>query len=104
MQGRLYTRKRLFDWGRADSENCVLCDSEAETEQHLWFGCGYTKAVAEIVLNWARVGCIKETVKEWLDWFVDSPGKHSLIFETKLLALNAIVYFIWKARNLKIHE
>lgn len=104
MQGRLNTRQKLHSWGRVDNPNCVLCDQEEETEKHLCFECDFTKGVVDRVFLWAGISCRKESLIDWLEWFAESPRKKSHVFGTKLLALNAVVYNIWRARNLKIHE
>uniref|UniRef100_A0A1S3ZAY8 Reverse transcriptase zinc-binding domain-containing protein n=1 Tax=Nicotiana tabacum TaxID=4097 RepID=A0A1S3ZAY8_TOBAC len=43
--GKLYTRDRLQKWGMHVEEECVLCRTEKESIQHLFFECEYSKAL-----------------------------------------------------------
>lgn len=100
-KNRLQTRHRIFRRGGCDSPLCELCKNDDETADHLWFQCSYVIVVCDIVLNWIGIRQRKSTIDEWLTWFADEKiGKRdNAIFQGKLMAIHAIVYFTWNARN-----
>lgn len=50
--GKLYTRDRLQKWGMHVEEDWVLCRTEKESIQHLFFECEYSKALWSRILVW----------------------------------------------------
>ncbi len=67
---------------------------EEETEEHIWFGCEFTKQVASQVFAWLGIGYSAETVADWLRWFNKSYRKGNVVFQTKLIGFIALIYFV----------
>lgn len=42
---RLGTRDRMRSWGLQVPENCILCNTEEDTKQHLFFYCSFSSEV-----------------------------------------------------------
>ena len=50
------------------------------------------------------LGHRETTLAAWLAWFGRDPRPRSVMFESKLLIPSGIIYFTWRARNVKIFE
>lgn len=103
LQNRLYTADRLLAWGVIHEARCVFCACD-ESASHLFFECPYSKCVLDYVLRWVRIGVRPDSLGDWMRWFDDSKSVKTLMFQTKLLALNATVYYVWEARNKALQE
>ncbi|XP_030478499.2 uncharacterized protein LOC115695582 [Cannabis sativa] len=91
MMNRLKTKDRLLKHGSIDIDTCLLCNSAAETAEHLFFGCVFA---AE---------CI-EQIKAWFGWNTRESSLQSIMrrvrkascsrFKKRVLAagLAALVY------------
>ena len=101
--GKVFTRARLFSLGYSDDKSCVLCGGESETVEHLWFRCPYVSQVVDVVCAWIGISFRANSLHEWLDWFAHDKRPENTMFQCKLLALCAIVYFTWRARNVKLY-
>ena len=98
----MYPRNKLFKWKVINLRTCILCDASDESENHLWFECGYIKEVVEVVFNWLGIHHRFGDVRSWMTWFRDDTRHASLIFQSKLLGFVALVYFTWKSRNMAL--
>lgn len=49
LQGKLLTKNKLLHWKVVDTNMCVLCKSDSETIEHLFFDCALSKVVWEQV-------------------------------------------------------
>ena len=70
---RLRIRYMMFAARVVQSNDCVLCEAEMETEEHLWFECVFVRDVAHQVLEWARIRHRETTIDGWLEWFARDP-------------------------------
>ncbi|CAG7902028.1 unnamed protein product [Brassica rapa] len=96
------TKDRMINWGLALDPICILCNSLAESRDHLYFECSYSwslwsrlaqKANWTPDRNWSvGVGTLQATTL---------PKNHRLLV---LLAWQASIYFIWIERNNRIHR
>ena len=103
-RNRLSTRKRLFGAGVVADPSCVLCGVEEEFVEHLLFACAFGSEVLDRVCDWLRMSHKESSLGAWLTWFGNDPGQSSPMLKIKLLAFTGLVYYIWRARNLKIFE
>lgn len=75
------------------------CTLEAEESvSHLWFSC----LLAAVWPTKCSLGLVLDI--KLLVWFGLNSNSKGLIFQSKLLVINAVVYFIWHARNQVIHD
>lgn len=91
-------------WGLLQGCRCILCDSDEETIEHLFFTCPLSKQIwAEV----SRRNGIREVSTSW-----DTNVHHvsttwqgkSLVSYIRRLSFNIVVYSIWKERNNRIFQ
>ncbi|XP_039002771.1 uncharacterized protein LOC120129314 [Hibiscus syriacus] len=96
---RLPTADRLIQMGIGVDDKCRLCSVEAETRNHIFFECSYSKAAWGII---TRLCNVDRTVGSWdeeLSWAISRfKGKTFLVFILRI-AWCAYVYCIWEERN-----
>ena len=82
---------------------CRLCQNERESRDHLFFYCNYSKNIWEKTL---QLSGLRRTIGSWdeeLKWVsVKLKGK-ALISVVLRTAWKAIIYYIWRERNRRIH-
>lgn len=101
IQDRLATRARVGKYMGIEDVGCIFCLECSETCKHLFFKC-----------SWVQ-DCLKQ-IKDWLDWCSRGDELKVLIKWVKrskvskfrkqvyLTSLAALVYLVWKARNMCI--
>ncbi|CAG7884595.1 unnamed protein product, partial [Brassica rapa] len=100
---RLPTRTRLATWDLTISVTCPLCASLPETRDHLFLSCRYTYDIwsqvfircrppSQMFVDWA----------ELLSWIRAGTDKKKILL--KKLAVQAVIFQIWKQRNNLIHN
>ena len=103
--GRLATLDRPQMRGVSSSRQCVLCDEEAESHEHLFFSCPYSTTVWHQIKVQTQIHWPTKRWKHLLLW-----GRRK--FSTKNKATNFIakqtlattVYFLWTERNGRIFQ
>lgn len=100
--GRLTTRDGLRRWGMNVPEDCLLCGLEAESLEHLFFGCDYSKAVWDFFFSNSPF-TPPSLFEEILRLCIAPSSNHKLNLICKLL-LQATVYELWKERNSRLHN
>ncbi|XP_019258998.1 PREDICTED: uncharacterized protein LOC109237183 [Nicotiana attenuata] len=68
--GRLYTKDRLQKWGMHVEVECVLCRTEKESVQHLFFECEYSKSLWNKILAWQGMSREVQGWEQELAWAV----------------------------------
>ncbi|CAH2045502.1 unnamed protein product [Thlaspi arvense] len=100
---RLPLCTRLLKWGIGSSDACCMCNLHEETRDHLFLQCEVSIQVLKLLLT--RLGEPSKTFASWphfIDWILGpSPHTPKII---KLLASQTVIYFLWKERNLRLHE
>lgn len=99
---RLHTRDRLSRWGLTVPTNCILCNLQEESRDHLFFECEFSSEMwtfftlrTNLTLPPRFMDCLL-----WLQTTLRD--KHvSLIIK---LRFQASIYFIWRERNAQIHS
>lgn len=98
---RLRTMDRVASFGIQVNPLCVLCRTDLETFDHLFFHCNYSYRVLVSVLRYCGW---RGNSRSWVsitDFLIGHPRAHflhSLIH----LAFAAVVYGIWRERNARI--
>ncbi|XP_039071270.1 uncharacterized protein LOC120218393 [Hibiscus syriacus] len=100
---RLPTRVRLLRMGLdIETDKCLLCGAEAETRDHLFFECQFSKELWGFILNLcciSRKGCSCESELAWASLLFK--GK-SLIVGILKLVWSRHIYCIWNERNVRL--
>ena len=98
MHNRLYTKVRLHDLGIISEQTCGICRSEAETVEHLFFGCKYSERCVILFrqrLDWKCKG------KSWIDMvrWIKNAKASKLKKKIMYSFIAALIYHIWRVRN-----
>ncbi|GLT73885.1 hypothetical protein SLA2020_457150 [Shorea laevis] len=100
---RLSTKARQRKWTPTIVDTCVLCNSEPETSEHLFFNCSYTQKIWKTLSAMAGIP-LTNSWQGLLHWMGKKVSRKSLQNTLVKLAWNAAVYHIWKERNRRIHQ
>lgn len=99
---RCPTRDRLLSWGLTVNPLCLLCNSENESRDHLFFKCDYTHAL------WSGIAqrCNLLALHSWNDTLTQLQGlsANRSIRRLTLMAVKATIYWIWNERNSRLHR
>lgn len=102
LHGRLKTIDRLpFASG---SLWCALCNSDNESNEHLFFRCPATLAVWNMIKTWLNCSGQLTTISSAIRLFQRSKAGSGILRKARWVALAACVNHLWYARNLLIHE
>ncbi|XP_019240695.1 PREDICTED: uncharacterized protein LOC109220693 [Nicotiana attenuata] len=98
MRRKLLTKDRTLRMGITEDSECMLCDGQAESIDHLFFECTFSKMCLEEVLKWLGMN-IKNTEVTgiWRRMTRVAKGKIGRSFPEAMIA--AVIYHIWRARN-----
>ncbi|XP_057548044.1 uncharacterized protein LOC130826473 [Amaranthus tricolor] len=98
MRGRLHTRDRLLKFNLVDDATCVLCKTDIETHDHLFFNCSSTVVILKQVMQWLDCNFQTHSLQHLLQkgWNIKGARLKKL---TVVVAIAATVYAIWKLRN-----
>ncbi|XP_057543980.1 uncharacterized protein LOC130823377 [Amaranthus tricolor] len=92
---RLKTKQRLKSMGVVDDTVCIICGTQFETTDHLFFMCDFSYQCVEALKRWVRVTW---SIKNMNDIY-----RTRRMPKTKLKLIEAIfgnlVYTIWNVRN-----
>ena len=104
----VFIRERLGTHDRLhiDSSNwsCLLCNNQAETHDHLFFGCSFSRQIWEAVKQKCSLSFGDLTWKDCISQMVTHCKGKSFLSLVRKLALAASVYFIWAERNSRFHD
>ncbi|PWA55517.1 reverse transcriptase zinc-binding domain-containing protein [Artemisia annua] len=104
IQCKLPTQDKIRRWGNYDLMVCLLCYSDLDSHDHLFFNCSYTSKF------WAKVMHKLKMDNSNTDWegvvgaFVDSYNGSSVGSITRRLCLAASVYLVWQERNNRLFK
>lgn len=99
---RCPTRDRMLSWGLSTPATCLLCNSTAESRNHLFFECNYSSQV------WIYAGTRSgmRTSPGWEQTLSDLrnlPGaRHAKLLP--LFVWQSTIYFLWSERNARLHR
>ncbi|XP_056862316.1 uncharacterized protein LOC130509998 [Raphanus sativus] len=99
---RLVTRDRMRSWGLQVPAACVLCSSQDETRQHLFFDCSYSLAVWSYFMMKLNLHP-PQAFDALLSW-LHRPSSNSHLVLIIRFIYQASKYAIWKERNARIHS
>lgn len=98
---RLPTRDRMIGWGLQVSPLCLLCNSSAESRNHLYWECSFSFDL------WNRVA-LRCGISPSRDWNASLNQMVALslpraLKSLALLAWQSTQYWIWNERNTRLH-
>ncbi|KAF8081654.1 hypothetical protein N665_0872s0001 [Sinapis alba] len=102
LKNRMLTRDRLRSWGLVVPAECLLCGHAAETVNHLVFECQFSVAAWNMMLSRVRL-TYPVSLHAIILWLTNAPVRGKLKVILKLV-FQALVYFIWKERNSRLHS
>lgn len=70
---------------------CVLCNSEIETINHLFFSCSYSRAVCRDVADWIQVQAMPTSFSEWPHWLNHLASQNAVKSKVTVAAMAAAV-------------
>ncbi|XP_020254179.1 uncharacterized protein LOC109831256 [Asparagus officinalis] len=103
LYNRLATRDRLSKFGISSMEDCVLCSSEKETRDHLFFQCPFTAFIwklckLKLLLDSTVIQDLRTEALQIQQKFKVKNRTYKLA----RLVLSATVWHIWQERNRRI--
>lgn len=99
-QGGLKTLVRMRQWRVIDADECVHCWQQGETEEHLFFGCGYARSIWSILLSDMGYNrTIGMSMEDELRWVTAAGGGKGVQNDGVKLTFCAYCYWIWRTRN-----
>lgn len=99
---RLHTRDRLSRWGLTVPTNCILCNLQEESRDHLFFECEFSSEIWTFFTMRTNLNPPPRFMDCLLWLQTASRDKHvSLIIK---LLFQASIYSIWQERNARIHS
>lgn len=100
VKDRLSTRERILKFQNIES-SCVFCDSQTETKEHLFFSCHWSRKCLGDMKAWLGWTCQKEELNGMLRW-IQRKKVSKFRKQVWIDSLAALIYNIWKMRNLYI--
>ncbi|XP_074300784.1 uncharacterized protein LOC141632104 [Silene latifolia] len=85
------TREKLFRIGCCSSDSCCVCEAAPETQEHMFFECGYSKLIMRQIKDWCRLQISSVGG-------VNSSGS-KVQRNAYALVLVASYYHVWTQRN-----
>ncbi|KAL9250416.1 hypothetical protein AKJ16_DCAP05019 [Drosera capensis] len=104
MMKRIRVRRWLYDHGLVDNDDCPMCAMGVESIDGLFFSCPFATEVIAGVLDHVQLKTCAKTFEEWWIWVLKiSRGKSdNAVMRRRLVA--ALVYEIWRVRNVRIFK
>lgn len=100
---KLPTRARLAEWGLPVSPLCAFCSRGDETRDHVLLSYEFSQDIWREVLLRCRTSLTRFTNwSELLSWIRASASKELSIL--RKIAVQTVVYHLWKQRNNLIHN
>ena len=94
----LRVRQLLWKFGIVQERNRLICDTQEESINHLFFGCSYSQKCLQDLFSWLGWKCYCTGIED----VVHGLQKAKLsIFRKRVLyaAVAALVYNLWRTRN-----
>ncbi|XP_074305657.1 uncharacterized protein LOC141640877 [Silene latifolia] len=95
MNNGLMIKERLYQYNCCTDDRCCICDSDTESQDHLFGECHYSKQILRLIEQWCGFRILVSfshprtgrSAGAWLKHIV-----HSLIW-------TAYYYYVWNQRN-----
>ena len=80
MHNRMQTAMRLHKFGICTHPRCIICDSEEETREPLFFNCCFSAAVLEEIRCWLGLTNTSKNVQRMIRGICYKFGSNSLSY------------------------
>ncbi|CDY57647.1 BnaAnng14890D [Brassica napus] len=102
MLDRCPTKDRMISWGLDVSPTCLLCNSQPESRNHLFFDCPFACVIWSAIASRRRLHALQNWEATVLQLMQLTGTKHSK--RLTLLCWQSTIYFIWRERNDRLHR
>ncbi|GJS60016.1 putative RNA-directed DNA polymerase, eukaryota, reverse transcriptase zinc-binding domain protein [Tanacetum coccineum] len=104
MRKSLKTHDKLRQWDVGGDLNlstlrCVLCDSQPDSHEHLFFECQFSSKVWLYIRHLAGMDIVPARLEDIVDFLQPTASHHTAEGTIGRLLLAASSYFIWSERN-----
>ncbi|GJS75177.1 ribonuclease H-like domain-containing protein [Tanacetum coccineum] len=103
VQGRLATQDRLSKWNPNGKFICSLCEKCADSHDHLFFSCDFSKKVCYHLIQKTN-SVLPDMWSSIVSSMIGFGFKNSIDNITRRLMIGACVYMIWKERNARLFQ
>uniref|UniRef100_A0A3Q7EXN5 Reverse transcriptase zinc-binding domain-containing protein n=1 Tax=Solanum lycopersicum TaxID=4081 RepID=A0A3Q7EXN5_SOLLC len=104
LQSRLLTNDRLATWGCVEDVHCVLCGTDGDSHNHIFFRSLFSSQVWQKVFCWQSIHGKARGWEEETTWVIaECKGKQARA-EVYRMSLAATIYLIWQERNQQIFQ
>ena len=98
---KLGTQDRLYNL--ALDARCLLCNSQPETHDHLFFDCPFSSHVWSLVCQKGGFTSPRAPWEAFISWVSSNWKGNSLSHKIKKLCLAISIYMLWRERNNRFH-
>ncbi|XP_010667596.1 uncharacterized protein LOC104884609 [Beta vulgaris subsp. vulgaris] len=99
MQHRLQTKEKLHNIGVCEDELCLICGDHAETHEHQFFNCHFSKECVSRIKAWCGVQHQSLSFFQIIDWIARRRRGSKIRRFVQAAAMEAIAYYIWRVGN-----
>ena len=82
---------------------CLLCGSQLETHEHLFFQCTASKQVWNLVQTKADIQVPVLPWDQLIVWLATNWKGNMLSMQIRKLCLSSMIYLLWRDRNQRFH-
>lgn len=100
---RCPTRDRLLAWGLQTDPQCLLCNRENESRNHIFFSCSYSTTVWTHFSSGFGISLLSPSWDDIAHSLLSQSGSRHQIY-LSILAWKATIYDIWWERNDRLHR
>ncbi|XP_024006225.1 uncharacterized protein LOC112082856 [Eutrema salsugineum] len=99
---RLPTRDRLLRWGMSVPGQCLLCNSDQESHEHIFFRCTYSSELWSRFAGslWPNPPTSYQLVPAWIGQRTTGNSRRLQVLGK--LIFQCIIYSLWKERNARV--
>ncbi|GJR69495.1 RNA-directed DNA polymerase, eukaryota, reverse transcriptase zinc-binding domain protein [Tanacetum coccineum] len=98
IQRKLMTQDRMV-WMQGDTLKCSLCNGCADSHDHLFFDCIFSKKVWGKLMAKGKIGLYSHSLNNIVMHLAANPHKSKIWQIVNKLILSSAVYHIWMERN-----
>ncbi|GKB50431.1 putative RNA-directed DNA polymerase [Tanacetum coccineum] len=104
--GRLKTQDKLRPWdlSAALSVSCPLCNSQPDSQEHLFFECGFSQQLWSHVKKFACMDNMVPMLNSIISYLSPIAQRRSTRCVIAKLVVAASAYFIWQERNWRLFK
>ncbi|GJX92750.1 hypothetical protein Tco_0347336 [Tanacetum coccineum] len=86
----------------ANSANCPLCESTADSHAHIFFECPFSWQIWNSVKDWARLSGLPPSINLIISDITLGAHRRTTKCVIAKLVVTAAAYFLWQERNARL--